>query len=439
MVLDPEANDWEAEAIWYLLPSTNTKFRANGFDKLCSELLAALNDYLALLEFQANEPAHSSFQLSAYVERNLDEFIPSLHDSLIEKLGDLLEKDAKGLLAHFQLAQFFGEHVFRQGRIPRGNLLLEIDAKLNAYFVAKKLELAALIDNYNQSYNAELVLAHTELVSIMLNDPNANFPPLIRLHSIAWLLTNSRRDEYYWQLKELLLAQAVNVSRDQKRVYSHLILNHCAARINEGVASFEVEMDQLHLKLLELEIFIVDGKLPPAQFKNIITVALLNDRIHWVANFLAEWESRLTNDHEGFAQIYNRAVLAFHKADFTDCIRQMETILRDFKEDVFYGLDARIYILMSLFEKGKQEDVGLQLESGLNAFRLYLRREKRLGDARKARYSNLIKQFRRLITVASEPPDKRKKKAEKLIKILNSLQPGSNRKWFLKQVEGLSR
>ena len=43
LVLQPE-QQLSAEEIWQLLPGITTAYRANGFDKLCVELLAALND-----------------------------------------------------------------------------------------------------------------------------------------------------------------------------------------------------------------------------------------------------------------------------------------------------------------------------------------------------------------------------------------------------------
>ncbi len=435
MVAAPEEVDLDAETIWKLLPSTQTAFRANGFDKLCAELMNALNDFLALQEFRAKPSTIASHQLSAYVERNLDEFVPRVYENLRDKLGEDLEKDSAGLYAHLELSQRYGEYVFRKPRMPRGEQLIEIDARLNAFFFAKKLEIASLVDIYNQAFSAGLALPYTDMIERIVDEPEDRFPLLVRMRALAWMLTSTCEDQYYWQLKTLLIEKMDKLARDQQRTLFHLLLNHCVFRINGGNEEFEAEMDELQLTMLDFELFLVDGKMPPAQFKNIIYVRLLNGAFDWVVTFIDEWEGRLSNDHGGCSPIYNKAVLNFYEGEYNACIRKMEQVLRDFKEDVFYSLDARIYILMCLYEKGKQEDVLAQLESGLNAFRVYLLREKRLGDARKERYSNLVKQFRRLMSLSLEAPVKRVKKAEKFLEILDSLQPASNRKWFIKQVK----
>ena len=435
MVADPEEVDLDAETIWKLLPSTQTSFRANGFDKLCAELMNALNDFLALEEFRSRPVTIASHQLSAYVERNLDEFVPRIYENLRDKLGEDLEKDSAGLYAHLELSELYGEYVFRKPRMPRGEQLLEIDARLNAFFFAKKLEIASLVEVFNQNYSADLELPYTDLFERIVGEPEDKFPLLVRIQALAWMLSSTREDQFYWQLKDLLIEKTHNLARDQRRTLFHLLLFHCVVRINGGEEAFELEMDELQMTMLDLGLFLEDGKMPPAQFKNIIHVRLLNGAIDWVAAFIQEWEGKLSNDHGGCSPIYNKAALDFHTGDFNACIRKMEQVLRDFKEDVFYGMDARIYVLMSLYEKGKREDVVAQFESRLNAFRVYLLREKRLGDARKARYTNLVKQFRRLMSLSLEAPDKRVKKAEKFLKILDSLQPASNRKWFVEQVQ----
>jgi hypothetical protein len=155
-----------------------------------------------------------------------------------------------------------------------------------------------------------------------------------------------------------------------------------------------------------------------------------------VADFLDQWEHRLTND-SGCAMTYNRAVLAFFEGRFGECLRGMELVLRDFKDDVFYGTDARIYQIMSLFEIAMSEGATVELETRIHALRMYLTRENRIGENLKERYLNLVKQFRKLITLTTSAEGITKSKAEKFLQELDAQKPVSNRRWFEKQITQL--
>lgn len=433
-VLQPQVN-YSADEIWNRLPDTRTAFRANAFDKLCSELLAALNEFLAIQAFRAQPAKLASHQVIAYVERHLDEWVPNLFAALEEKHHKEFAHNSDGIYANLTMLESYGKYIFRQPRSPKGDFLLDIDARLNEFFIAKKLELASLVDIYNRSFSADLELPYMNLIAEVVDGPKNHFPLLVNVRAMARMLTQTRLDNYYFQLKDVLMQQHQDLAWDEQRPLFYLLWNHCATRINAGFSDFESEMDSLQLVMLDLGLFLSDGKMPPESFKNIVQLRLLMGETEWVADFISTWAANLTNDHGGSARIYNEAVLAFYSGNYSACMLKMEIVLRDFKEEVFYGTDARIYILMSLYEKGKSEDVQFELASRINAFRTYLMREKRLGEARKQRYSNLIKQFRRLVSLGTELPEKRKKKAAKYIQTLDALRPVSNRRWFLKQVE----
>jgi hypothetical protein len=422
-----------AEDIWQRLPDVTTEFRPNGFDKLCSELLAAIHDFLALQEFRAHPATVGSHLLAAYVERHLDEWVPNVHEGLMERMRGELDQDAAGLYADLQMEERLGEFVFRQPRMPRNETLLQIDKKLNAFFIAKKLEVASLVDIFNRSYNATLKLPYLGIIEEAVKEGNEGFPILIRLRATAWLLTSTREDRYYWQLKEALLL-ATDIARDQQRPLFHLALNHCAYKLNIGDMDFELEADSIHLEMIARQLFLVDGKFPPEQFKNIIQLRLVLGERDWVQDFLDTWGGRLSNDHQGCAILYNRAVLAFYQKSFAACFRGMEQVLREFKDDIYYGTDARIYQLMCLFEMGKSEDTLVEFDARLNAFRVYLIRDNRIGESLKQRYLNSVKQFRKLTSLVRQVPSQQRHLAGKFLKELDKLKPASNRRWFLEQV-----
>ncbi len=434
LVLQPE-QQLSAEEIWQLLPGITTAYRANGFDKLCVELLAALNDFLAVQAYRAQPATAAAHLMEAYVSRNLDEWIPNVFEGLIDKLGKDLERDAEGLHAHLRITESHAQYIFRQPRTPIVEPLLLVDQKLTAYYVSKKLELASLVDVYNRSFNSELVLPDLEFVHALIETTADRFPLLIRLRAVARLLTSTREDRYYWELKALFLESIDQISRDQTRPISFLALNHLYFRMNLGDDTWESETDAWQMFMLDAGLFDENGRFAGSVMKNIVQLRLLLGNIQWVADFLKNYRAKFPALGDDCILIYNESVLAFHQAKYLESYRGMETVIRDWKEDFFYGTDARIYQLMCLYERWGQEDTADELEARLNAFRVYLVREKRVGQLRKERYLNLVKQFRRLISLSSEPEKTQKEKAKKFRKSLDSLNLVSNRRWFQAKVE----
>lgn len=429
--------DLTAEEAWKLLPGVATDYRPNGFDKLCSELLTALNDFLAVQEFRAHPATVASHQLGAYVERHLDEWVPGMFEALVERLGKDLERDAEGLYAHMSLLHAYGRYMFRHERMPQAEQLVRIDRKLNESFFARKLELAAAMDAYNKSFKSSITLPHLNLLKEEFEAGGKEYPVLLQAQSLAWLMSHFHLPGHYFALKMLLQKEEGSLPLDEVKTLYRLMMNFCLGQVNLENESFEAELDELYRTLLANGLLLSGGKLSPAHFKNIVQMGLRTGDLQWVELFVHEWGERLTEDHFGCALRYNLAALSFHKGEFSKCLKEMEVVMRDYKADVYYGLDSRIYGLMALFELNKEEDRVQEFDARLNAFRLYLIRDEKLGDAKKKRPLNLVKQFRRLMGLYHQPESERQKKAIAVLKGFESLKPAANRKWFERQVAEL--
>lgn len=424
----------DSETFWKSLPGVTTAYRANGFDKLCSEALNALNDFLAMQTIRSHPATMASHQLQAYLDRNLDDFIPGLYDAIVSKLADDLSFDTSGLHASHRIAHLFGQHLFRVNPIPPGEHLLEIDHRLNLYYFASKLELAGAIDAYQEGFNGSLVMSEMDAVVRFFESMPEDLPILLKGHGLAWTMLRKQDSAQYFRLKKLLDDQGDQLPITDQKALFQMALNFCVGQLNLENESFEEELDQLQLRLLEKGLILIDGKLTPQHFKNIVQVRLRLGHLDWVRGFLEQWGQQLNDNHGGCALIYNQAILDFYDGNFSSCLRDMEIVLRDFKTDMHYGSDARHYSLMCIFELNKKDDWSQELEARLGAFRLYLIRDKNMGEVKKQRLLNLVKQFRRLISLQNETKARRIKRIPKVLEGLKSLKPASNRKWFERQV-----
>ena len=433
LVQQPEQN-LSPEEVWRLLPDVSTDFRANGFDKLCAELLAALNDFLAMQAYRAHPVTVASHQLQAYVDFHLVEWVPGVYEGLIERLGAYLERDAAGIYGHLSLLHAYGQHLFKTDRMPSIFHLLQIDQKLNEFFFARKLELAAAVDAYNRGYKSTVELPYLDLLKEVLDKGIEGYPPLVQVQALSWLMTRYRDPKHYFALKSLLEENKANFPVEDIQSFYWLALNYCYWQVNAENEEFDLEADEIHMHLLDEGMMLTDGKLIPGMLKNIVQVRLRLGKVEWVAEFLDVWASRISDDPAGAAIRYHRALLAFEQGQFSRCLRDLEVVMRDFKADIHYGVDARAIALMCVYEINKTDDWSQEFGARLNAFRLYLIRDEKMGEERKLRRLNLIKQFRKLMSLSNEAPSQRRAKAVKMLEGLKNLKPASNRKWFEKQV-----
>lgn len=431
------AVDVTPEAVWNLLPDVTTDFRANGFDKLCAELLACLNDFLALQAFQNRPTSVATHQLEAYVAHALDEWVPSLFDSQFKQLGAALERDAEGLHAHLLLLRAYARHGFKVARMPDPTFFPRLDATLNHYFLSLKLEFATAVQSYNKGYDANVELPYLGWVGDVVDHFVEDLPLVVRAQALTWMLLQGQDTRYYHQLIEFLDQSADQLAADDSRALYLHALNYCIRQINQENDAFEQELDALYLRLLERGILLQHGKLPAGHFKNIVQLRLRRAETAWVAGFLSTWGDRILDDENGYALQYNLGVLKFHEAAYAVCLKEMEAVMRDYKADLHYGSDARVYSLMAIFELNKAADWSQEFEARLNAFRLFLLRDKRMNAVKKARQLNLIKQFRSLMHLYELVRPVPAAKLQKALQKLQDLKPAANRKWFEQQVRDL--
>ena len=422
------------EEIWGMGLSQGP-YHANGFDKICAELLAAANAFLGLETYLNRPETAAADQFEGYVDEGLDEWVPGMFKAISTKYGDAFSQSSEGLYAHMRLLRSYSVHLFRQPRAPRGEWLLDIDQALTHFFLAQKLELAAALSNYNQVFQSDFHLPDETWLVDRLEAGFDTFPPYIRLHYLGYL-TASGSEPHFHRLKAELAQHKDQVPPDEGKHLYRLALNFCYFRLNEGAEQFEAEAEGLLLELLDNGWLLEDGKMPPEHFKNIVSVRLRQGDVDWVKDFIGQWEDALTDGHGGAAKVYNRAVLAFFEGKYGQCIRAMEEVLRDFKADVYYGLDARLYQIKALYERNGPDDF-LDLESRLNSFRVFVLRNKKVGEIDQLHYKNFVKQCRRLVRLRDELDGERERKIKKFLSGLSGGQTVSNRRWFEQMVAEL--
>ena len=163
------------------------------------------------------------------------------------------------------------------------------------------------------------------------------------------------------------------------------------------------------------------------QFKNMVMWASRLEEFEWCEQFMAEAKEFLLGTEEEIETVtlYNRGVWLLHQSRFEEAESQFHKVMH-LISDVFFGLDARAYLLITFYETGNS----MGMESLVHSFRMYLDRSERISDLHKQNYGEFIRLFRNLIGTA--PGDTRK--IGKLKEEVEGLNFGIGRNWMLEKL-----
>ena len=421
----PELTPRGPEALHASLPS-DSRFSANYFDKLCAMLLGHVHRFLVWSEFNREQAQEAWLLLRAYNRLNLGEAVPALYKSLGTELEALVGTDEGALDAGYKMDREFGMYLFRQPRTPAGEQLSRISQSLQVSYIDRALEIAMAIHNYNQVFHLHIQTPDLAWAMAEMDNHPEGWPVALRVKLLGYRVLAEHSVAAFEGLLEMLGKEADALDEGLRREMHTVALNFCAFQINKGDSRFLAHADGLYMRLLEAGWLLRDGLLPSELFKNIVSLRLRLGELEWTAKFIEAYGSRLANAHDGLALLYNRAVLKFYEGDQKACMVMFEEVLRDVKSDMYYGVDARVFMLKALYDRNRAEDDVL-LESQWNAFRLYIMRNKRLGETDQKQYLNFAKLLRKLLDLRGKGV--RKPALEKLRAALESL-PLSDRHWF---------
>jgi hypothetical protein len=209
--------------------------------------------------------------------------------------------------------------------------------------------------------------------------------PASQMYFYLWnALKNPEIEENFQQTKKLLnLHFHLFRSSELREIYLALI-NYCIRRANSGKPEFVREIFDLYRSGLEKKALFENGVLSKFTYKNAVSAAVGLEEFEWTAKFLEEYKAYLPNRERQATYKYNLAVLHFRQKKYDQTLEILRNT--DFGDDVYTSLNARSMLLRIYFEKNYFD----ALESLLDSFQIYIKRQKKLGYQGE-NYLNLIR------------------------------------------------
>lgn len=411
-------------------------------DKLCTQLRNLVIDFLARKEFGQDRRSQEEMYLRALqkrnagnqeLTRNLKSISRSIGKEKMDSWQDLHLLKLRWLCAESAIKS-------RDTRTLWKEDFKDLHELLDSYYNLQKLRLATASANIKLIYNqGEKDPAKEYLDHLKEKEGFDSLSPLARCYFLAAELSSGEiKDNTFTDLMAQLNKHGGNFAMDEASELYGYALNYCIRGINQGNPDFLQHASDLYQRLLEQGLILENGMLLPQQFKNIVALNCRLSHLDWVEQFIEEYQFKLKEDPEGLAVMYNRAILAFHRQDYFRAIRHFKETIALAPDDVFYGLDARVYLWKSYFENLENLDIEEvdEMYRLYDAFRLYIDRNEKIAGTHKKHYRNFIRDFKRFMEILTRKP----LEVKTLQALRNEIQEKdyiSNKAWFLQKVDSV--
>ncbi|MEZ4888859.1 MAG: hypothetical protein R3E32_29300 [Chitinophagales bacterium] len=297
---------------------------------------------------------------------------------------------------------------------------------LDIHFLISKLMLFCLMLNRQRSVNIEYDFTMMgELLQFLEKSPYQNIPIVALWYKGLLLLRNPNEKSIYIDLKKLLEKYG-NLQRLEETRVLYTILENASKEVIATSKEHYEELFQLYDKQLKMGLLYTDGYLLPAIFKNISTIALRLEKFDWTANFIEENYQKLLPEAQVDLYNYCRADMFFHQKDYEvvlDLLQQVEY------RDIYTKLGVKRMLLKVYYEI---EEWNL-LDSLINAFRVFIHRQKDIADSHKKSHQNFINILGRILRLLPNE----KEKIEKLQEEVHETTELSEKDWLIEKLKDL--
>lgn len=419
------------EQIWSAVFS-DSPFEDIVLRRAFSALLQQAYSFLAIRQYQQQEIRQKIDLLPILSAPSLRTHYRGVLRHIEQQLG---QADAVQTDLHFdryQLARATYKNKELSGNLKESCRHLELtDLHFDRYYFVQKLKHYCDALGYRNFISEEIDIRLLPGTMPYLVQQDFFGDLLIRAYYlVAEMLNHPEREVAFSELKRLLFDKCSQFPKTElKPLFIHLN-NYCIhKKINVGETSFFHELFEIYQFALDKEIFHnKNGLLPQQDYKNIITVGLHVKAFDWVESFIKKQTQDLPQDQRENALTYNLAKVYFSRGEYEKVISQLQEVEYD---DIVYALGSKLLLLKTYYEL----DEYLALDSLIDSFRIYLRRNKTISTQVKRQYLNILRFVKKMSTV--DPYDNEALK--RLFGQAQECKALADKSWILNKIKSIGK
>ena len=387
------------------------------------QLKNIIEEYLVLLEMRKRKSFDQDFfMLNIFKRREWLHLFNDKINKVEKKMSRLKELDLWGLMYKMRLSDY-KYFMINTPTIHEENKVKEAMDNLDRFFIAAKLkystELLSRQQILTESYHIHFLSEVKEFCGKYLPEDL-----YFRLQLLSQNLVLNKQKEDFYLLEKLVFENISNLHpRDLLMFFAHLTNYTATAIKNEEEGAIE-ESFRLHKKGVKERIFVIEGRVTPAHFHNIVNLACKLKDFEWIEEFVEYWKYYLDKKNRSSTVSIAKARLAFEQQKFSEVIDLLADV--DFS-GLYFPLRAKVLLLRSYYEMGESPDF---LMSFCNSFLIFLRRRnKKVNPSTTASFIGFVKAVRILVN--------NKGKKEVLHRRVKRLEPFSYKEWVYEKMDKL--
>jgi hypothetical protein len=388
-----------------------------------SELYKHLEHFMAYQEVFGNEDNLATALAAAYRKRGLERhFVKTIGTARLSR-----SKQAHRHAEHFSKGFELEYEQFQQNAAGKRTADLNIQSLSDledTAFIARKLRLTCIALSHQTVYQANYDLGLLDAVLEQVRRKSLLSTPAIGLYYYGYfLVTQPEATENFTQFKAMLLADAEQLPREERRNLYLIAINFCIKKVNALNVAFYREALDLYKFALDNDLLMENKTLSPFAFNNIVAIALKVGEANWTEEFVEQYAQFLEKKQRSATYHLNLARVEYVRRDFGKALLHLQEA--DYK-DLINNLIAKT-LQLKIFVESRDFDLA---EAHLNALTSYIRRQRVMGYHR-SNYENMVRHTRALLNLS--PGDETEREA--LRKRIESEEILTEKEWLLKMLE----
>jgi hypothetical protein len=392
---------------------------------LLSNLNVALEKFLLVRHLETNPAISNALLMQELIQRGAEK---AFH-GVVNKQEQLLGEADRPRDSNFFLYQFLTEEGLLMAagknfkRHETSNIETVVD-RLDKFYLARKLQLCCEIYNKHNMLgtNYEVFLLD-EIIQYLGHYPMDDTPAISIYFKILKTLTESENESHFKDLRLLLDANESLFTADELRDMYQYALNYCIKKINLGSGEYQRTLFEIYQRTLENRVLLIQNRISQWDYKNIVTLCMRLKELDWAHLFIQKYKDYLVEEERENAFKFNLAYLNFMRKEYSKTLNLLRKL--DFT-DVFYQLDTRAILLKTYFEIGDE----LALDYHIKAFRVFLKRNKKISNYQRLIYSNLLAFTKQIIQCGMSH-----KKLDKLKQTIEFKRQTADLPWLLEKID----
>jgi hypothetical protein len=408
----------------------NTPYQNSKFLKMTSDLTDLLEQFLAQKEFDASVSLKSQLKLEGVRKRNLE----PLYNSIIgetERLQNIeINQSSEFYLQKYQIEK----NIFSlKTENEKKNEKFEINSTLNIkdiadnldyFYIAEKLRLYCTLLSWKKMYKLDIELNDVQsIVNLATSSRYEKIPTISMYYTMYLTFVDEDNLENYYSLRSLMNKFIHIFPAEEQRIIYQTAISYCINKGNKNITQFHKESFEIYKEALINNILIVNNEMLVTTYRNIVPIALRVEEYAWAENFILDYAKYVDEKYRNNAVEFSLARLEFYRKNYGKVLDHLNKVSF---EDVWYNINAKTIYLHTYYELDEMD----ALESLLQSFKMFIKREKSLTDDRKEHYLKLIKFTNALIKLY--PRDK--KKVLKLKDEIENTKGITSKLWLIEKV-----